>query len=334
MTVQVSKHALISLLGTPRTYYASFAKVTGDVCAGVLASQFFFWYDRGRDPDGWIYKTRDEIYEETGLTRRNQETARRKLIEAGFLEEQLRGMPAKLHYRLNIESLMLAIDVPTGWRKAYQPVGTDRTNKVGVSVPTSKRESRQHSIYTIETSIETAIETPPPPSTIGTHRDHSDHGGGGSPTRSLPIAAADLKPAVKAQTTTTTAPQQTDPRRTAQIALINEIIADRLPSWNGHQAYAAGLSTLDACRLLTWLWAYDQLARAAESNAYDPDAIREAERIERDYGRVFTGIDNPVGFIRKKVTSGESTHLNAADAAELEEAIVARTTGLQPAVHD
>ena len=160
--------------------------------------------------------------------------------------------------------------------------------------------------------------------TIGTHRDHSDCGGGGSSTRSLPIAA-DLKPAVKAQTqTTTTAPQQTDPRRQAQQALINEIIADRLPSWNGHQAYAAGLSTLDGWRLLTWLWAYDALARAAESNAYDPDAIREAERIEREYGRIYAGIDNHVGFIRAKVRSGESTHLNAADAAELEEAIVAR----------
>ena len=327
MTVQVSKHALISLLGTPRTYYASFAKVTGDVCAGVLASQFFFWYDRGRDPDGWIYKTRDEIYEETGLTRRNQETARRKLIEAGFLEEQLRGMPAKLHYRLNIESLMLAIDDPASWRKAYQPVGTDRTNWLGVSVPTSKRESRQHSIYTIETPIETAIETPPPPTTKANHTEKLDHGGGGgSSTKVLPIAAADLKPAVKAQTqTTTTAPQQADPRRAAQIALIAEIIADRLPSWNGHQTYAAGLSTLDGWRLLTWLWVFDLLASGEERMRSDPYAIYDVQRQSSDYGKIFAGIDNPVGFIRARVTRGESTHLNAADAAELEEAICART---------
>ena len=167
--------------------------------------------------------------------------------------------------------------------------------------------------------------------TIGTHRDHSDRGGGGSSTKVLPIAAAE----VKAQTqTTTTAPQQADPRGQAQQALIAEIIADRLPSWNGHETYAAGLSTLDGWRLLTWLWAFDQLARAAESNAYDPDAFREAERIERDYGRIFTGIDNPPGFIRAKVRSGESTHLNAADAAELEEAIVARANSVQPDLHD
>ena len=171
--------------------------------------------------------------------------------------------------------------------------------------------------------------------TIGTHRDHSDRGGGGSSTKVLPIAAAEVKPAVKAQTqTTTTAPQQADPRGQAQQALIAEIIADRLPSWNGHETYAAGLSTLDGWRLLTWLWAFDQLARAAESNAYDPDAFREAERIERDYGRIFTGIDNPPGFIRAKVRSGESTHLNAADAAELEEAIVARANSVQPDLHD
>ena len=48
------------------------------------------------------------------------------------------------------------------------------------------------------------------------------------------------------------------------------------------------------------------------------------KRIERDYERIFTGIDNPVGFIRARVTRGESTSLTAPDAAELEEAIVAR----------
>ena len=175
---------------------------------------------------------------------------------------------------------------------------------------------------------------PPPPTTKAKHIEKLECGGGGSPTRSLPIAAAELKPAVKAQTTSTTAPQQTDPRRQAQQALIAEIIADRLPSWNGHQAYAAGLSTLDGWRLLTWLWAFDLLARAAESSAYDPDAIREAERIEREYGRIYAGIDNHVGFIRAKVRSGESTHLNAADAAELEEAIVARANSVQPDLHD
>ena len=158
--------------------------------------------------------------------------------------------------------------------------------------------------------------------TIGTHRDHSDHGGGGGSTKSFPIAAAELKPAVK---TTTTAPQA-DPRRKAQLALIAEIINDRLPSWNAHQSYAAALSTLDAWRLLTWLWVFDALARCAELSAYDPDDIRETERIEGAYGKVFAGIEKPVGFIRTRVSRGESTSLTAPDAAELEEAIVARST--------
>ena len=164
---------------------------------------------------------------------------------------------------------------------------------------------------------------PPPPTTKAKHIEKLECGGGGSSTRSLTIAAAEVKPAVKAQTTT--APQQADPRRTAQIALINEIIGDRLPSWNGHQAYAAGLSTLDGWRLLTWLWVFDLLASGEERMRSDPYAIYDVQRQSSDYGKIFAGIDNPVGFIRARVTRGESTHLNAADAAELEEAICART---------
>jgi hypothetical protein len=176
---------------------------------------------------------------------------------------------------------------------------------------------------------------PPPPITKANHTVKPDRGGGGSTTQIKPIAAAEVKtPAAKAQKQNTTTAPQADPRRQAQQALINEIIADRLPSWNGHQAYAAALSTLDAWRLLTWLWVFDALARVKELSAYDPDDIRETERIEQEYGKVYAGIDNPVGFIRARVTRGESTHLIAADAAELEEAIVARTKDLQPAVHD
>ena len=102
----IRKDALAAILGSPIAYYAVFAKALGCVEAGVFTSQMFYWYGKGHDPEGWIYKTQDDIANETGLTRRNQEMARRKMREAGVLEEDKRGVPAKLYYRLNMERLV------------------------------------------------------------------------------------------------------------------------------------------------------------------------------------------------------------------------------------
>ena len=50
---------------------------------------------------GWFTRTQTEWERDTGLTRREQETARRQLRERGLLEERRVGMPAVLWYRVN-----------------------------------------------------------------------------------------------------------------------------------------------------------------------------------------------------------------------------------------
>ena len=101
----IRKEAVVAILGSPIAYYAAFAKVLGGVEAGIFASQFFYWYGKGHDPEGWVYKTQVDIEDETGLSRRNQETARKKLRQLGVLDERYAGMPAKLYYRLNLDVL-------------------------------------------------------------------------------------------------------------------------------------------------------------------------------------------------------------------------------------
>jgi len=98
--------ALQQLLGHgPVAYYRAFAAVGGGVTAGVFLSQLFYWHGKGRDPDGWIYKTQAAWEDETGLSRREQETARRNLRQRGIIEEKLAGIPATLHYRINVDRL-------------------------------------------------------------------------------------------------------------------------------------------------------------------------------------------------------------------------------------
>jgi hypothetical protein len=82
------------------------AKAVKSVTAGVFISQILYWTPRTKDPNGWIYKTQADIYEETALTRREQETARRILRNQGVLEEKKAGVPCRLYFRVNMAALV------------------------------------------------------------------------------------------------------------------------------------------------------------------------------------------------------------------------------------
>lgn len=75
----------------------------------VMLSQLVYWADKSKDPNDWIYKTGKEWTEETGLTRREQDTARKNLRELGFIEEHKHGVPCKVHFRVNQTALYNAL---------------------------------------------------------------------------------------------------------------------------------------------------------------------------------------------------------------------------------
>lgn len=90
-------------IGRPVAYYPSLVKVAGSVGAAILLCQLIYWRGREADPDGWIYKTQAEISEETGLTRFEQEGARKLLREKGILREKFSGVPRKLYFSISLE---------------------------------------------------------------------------------------------------------------------------------------------------------------------------------------------------------------------------------------
>ena len=91
----------LKAIGRPVAYYPSMAHALGNVKAALLACQFLYWEGKQEDPDGWIYKTQADIQRETGLTRTEQENARRTLRKAGILEEKRKGTPARLFFRFD-----------------------------------------------------------------------------------------------------------------------------------------------------------------------------------------------------------------------------------------
>jgi hypothetical protein len=111
------RSAILQLLGSrPVAYYPALAAIAGGVCAGVFLAQLFYWHDKGADPDGWILRTHSEW--EAGLTRREQETAQRKLRERGMLKEKRAGMPARLHCRLDVDAVIARLSGHQGSRGA------------------------------------------------------------------------------------------------------------------------------------------------------------------------------------------------------------------------
>lgn len=77
-------------------YKPIFFKLTESVEATLLLSQMWFWNENGiKTVDGQFWKTRRQWERETGLTRRQQDTARRLLTRLGFITEPevIRGKP-------------------------------------------------------------------------------------------------------------------------------------------------------------------------------------------------------------------------------------------------
>jgi len=97
------------LLDRPIAFHRCFAALAGSALAGLMLSQAIYWSKRTTLEGGWFWKTQAQWYEETFMTRSEQETARRRLRDKGFIEERLSGVPAKVHYRVRLERVKRAL---------------------------------------------------------------------------------------------------------------------------------------------------------------------------------------------------------------------------------
>ena len=119
---------LRGLLGQPIAFYRRLAALTGSAKAGVLLGQLLYWTRYGsQSNDGWVHKTATQWQRETGLSRREQCSTRAELLRRGLIEERRAGMPARLHFRLNLKALEDQLDAlmdqrvgPIDWGNAPQ----------------------------------------------------------------------------------------------------------------------------------------------------------------------------------------------------------------------
>lgn len=101
--------SFLNVLDRPVAFHRVFVDITGSITSALMLSQIVYWSRRVKGGDGWFYKTGAEWTEETGMSRSEQETARRTLVSLGLIQEERRGIPCRLYFRLHIEALKQAI---------------------------------------------------------------------------------------------------------------------------------------------------------------------------------------------------------------------------------
>ena len=90
-------------------FHPALADLVGGVKPGLMLGHALYWTrswlrehpERG----GWFWKTATEWRDATGLTPREQESARNDLRNSGVWQEQLAGAPARLYFRLDLDGL-------------------------------------------------------------------------------------------------------------------------------------------------------------------------------------------------------------------------------------
>jgi hypothetical protein len=117
-------------------YSPDLARVVGGATTGLFLSQLLFLSDKGNNPEGWVYKSEQEMGRETGLTKREQQTARRKLLHLGVIAIERRGFKFTYHFKVLWERLYQVIEQ----FQQRQNVGTEKTEPAQ-NVPTQPEQN-------------------------------------------------------------------------------------------------------------------------------------------------------------------------------------------------
>ena len=152
---------LQNLLDRPIAFHRCFVNLKIGITGAVMLSQALYWSKRTSNSAGWFYKSIEEWEEETGLTRFEQETAKRKL--KGILEIKRQGIPARLYFRINWDMLEKSLNNHSLLKSSNQECGNP-ANRIAEKQQTRFLDPRNLYKGTETTSeITTEITIPPSP---------------------------------------------------------------------------------------------------------------------------------------------------------------------------
>lgn len=131
---------LTEFFDLPIVFHRSFVSF-GGVTGALLLSQMCYWSKRTQHPESWFWKTQEQWQDETGLTRYEQETARKRLVSCGAISEKKEGIPCKTWFKVNHERIFELI----------------KSNKLVCGNPASSDDGIQQAVM-MESNIHTITE--------------------------------------------------------------------------------------------------------------------------------------------------------------------------------
>ena len=122
----MSTQILKNLHQRPIAYYPVYRKLTGSTTAGILLSQLMYWFSK-KDK---IFKTDKEIMEETLLTKKELENAKKLIKNLDFITVSREGIPAKTYYEIDWEICEKTLN-------SFSKNGETSNNQTGKQVSTN-----------------------------------------------------------------------------------------------------------------------------------------------------------------------------------------------------
>ena len=85
----------------PRPFIRKFNLNTA-VMLSEIYSEYTYWKDRdGLQKGGWFFSTIENMYYNTGLSKHQQLTACKELVDYGIIKVNYHGMPKKRYFKFN-----------------------------------------------------------------------------------------------------------------------------------------------------------------------------------------------------------------------------------------
>lgn len=145
--MSITAAMLPALLGRPVAYQPVFTRLPGVTVQGaIFLSQALFLTNTptASKREGWFWKEQqgdhDSWESETGMSAKQQVTARKQLTHIGVLEEVRKGVPAKTWYRVNTEALAEQLALALSDEEAEKPPETPAATQ---TLPTRESENAQ-----------------------------------------------------------------------------------------------------------------------------------------------------------------------------------------------
>jgi beta-glucosidase/6-phospho-beta-glucosidase/beta-galactosidase len=106
----ITPHMLLDIFDEPIVFIKAYVGITHSAVGALFLSYATYTTEKlPREAEGWFSKTIEEWQNETGLTRFEQQTARRILKEKEILIERRVGMPSTLWFKISKDALLDAL---------------------------------------------------------------------------------------------------------------------------------------------------------------------------------------------------------------------------------